>query len=83
MRERKHTMNESRINKMLELLDDHLEKTRDLDGDDAERAEEFYKGMFTMAEYILTAGDSKRSVYKGIEYGGIGEPHHYAVRKDS
>ena len=47
---------------MLELLDDHLEKTRDLDGDDAERAEEFYKG---------------------IEYGGIGEPHHYVVRKDS
>ena len=36
-----------------------------------------------MAEYILTAGDSKRSVYKGIEYGGIGEPHHYVVRKDS
>ena len=28
MRERKHTMNESRINKMLELLDDHLEKNR-------------------------------------------------------
>ena len=76
-------MNETRINKMLELLDDHLEKTRDLDGDDADRAEVFYNGMLAMAEYVLTAGDSKRSVYEGIGYGGIGEPHHFAIRRKS
>lgn len=75
-------MKDYQINKMLDLLDDHLEKAQNFDGDSEERKEmmAIYDGMFVMAENILTSGYSSRSKYKGIEYE-FG--HHYVAYKNA